>query len=112
GSAAALSEPRSVKPTFTVDVVGVYVIQLIVNDGMDNSLAVTTQVTAEVENSKPVAKVGVDRTTHPNVSIQLDGSASSDADGDLLSYAWVQTGGPNTAVLTNANTATPSFMAV
>ena len=112
GSAAALSDTRSVKPSFTVDVVGVYVIQLIVNDGTDNSLAVTTQVTAEVENSKPVAKVGVDRTTHPNVSIQLDGSASSDADGDLLSYAWVQTGGPNTAVLTNANTVAPSFVAV
>src|SRR5690606_31613142 len=66
---------------------------------------------AEVENSKPVAHAGSDLTNHPNVSVPLDGSASSDADGDLLSYTWVQTGGPNTASLTNANTVSPTFIA-
>ena len=45
-SSAALSDPTSVKPTFTADVEGSYVFNLIVNDGIANSDASTITVTA------------------------------------------------------------------
>ena len=44
-------------------------------------------------NHTPVADAGPDQTlNHPNV-VTLDGSASSDSDGDTLTFSWVQTSG-------------------
>ena len=40
----------------------------------------------------------------------LNGSGSSDPDGDVLTYAWAQTGG-SAVILSNVGTATPSFTA-
>jgi hypothetical protein len=37
GSAATLSDPTAVNPSFTVDVAGSYVVQLVVNDGTEDS---------------------------------------------------------------------------
>jgi len=42
--------------------------------------------------------------------IILDGSASLDPNGDVLTYKWVQTGGPHIDLL-NDNTANPAFIA-
>ncbi len=42
------------------------------------------------------------------LTVSLDGSGSSDIDGDALTYAWVQTAGP-AVTLTDANVAQPSF---
>jgi hypothetical protein len=47
GSTAALTGATTVSPTFTADVVGVYSISLVVNDGTVNSAPDTVTVTAE-----------------------------------------------------------------
>ncbi len=64
-------------------------------------------------NQSPVTNPGSDQTiTQSTFSlIMLDGSASSDADGDLLTYLWTfQQRPPNSqAVLLNADTVSPSF---
>ena len=47
GSQAALSSMTTTTPTFTADVVGAYVVSLVVNDGTVNSAAATTNITAQ-----------------------------------------------------------------
>lgn len=56
GSVAELSSTTDPKPTFTADVVGVYKVSLIVNDGKLDSVAPSVvTVTASISNSAPVA---------------------------------------------------------
>lgn len=63
-------------------------------------------------NNPPVALAGSDQNVAIGASVMLDGSASSDPDGDLLSYSWtLNAPGGSAANLTGANTATPSFTA-
>lgn len=59
-------------------------------------------------NTRPIAKAGTDRTATAGQVIVLDGSASMDADGDVLTYQWRQTAGP-VAELSNAQTVQPTF---
>jgi hypothetical protein len=57
-------------------------------------------------NQHPVANAGGNQTiTLPISSITLNGSASSDPDGTIVSFNWTQQSGPSTAVLATPNTA-------
>lgn len=67
----------------------------------------------ESQDYGPVAVAGTDRTVLEGDTVTLDGSSSSDMDGDSLTYLWslqsVPTG--STAVLDDAASVTPSFVA-
>ncbi len=91
-STATLSDPTLVNPIFVADKFGTYVIQLIVNDGTLNSLPDTVQISTV--NSKPVAKAGPNQTVLVGATVTLDGSGSSDVDGDPLTYKWSFTSKP------------------
>ncbi len=112
GSEATLSDPTLVNPTFVVDALGTYVLQLLVNDGTVDSLPDTVMVTAD--NIRPVANAGPDQ---PLVSVpqtvQLNGSGSSDADGNPLTFRWSFTSRPagSEATLSNPNLPNPTFIA-
>ncbi len=84
GSCASISSPEDVNPTFHVDKPGVYVARLIVNDGRLDSEA--SRATISTENVKPFADAGLDSTVPLEGMVTLDGSGSSDADGDQLEF--------------------------
>jgi hypothetical protein len=110
-SAAVLTSTTSLNPVFTADVAGVYVISLVVNDGKVNSDPVSVAVTASAQNLPPVANAGPEQVVSVAQVVTLDGSGSTDANGDELTYQWSLTTRPNTstAVLVNATTVGPTF---
>ena len=88
GSGAQLSDAASVKPIFTADVAGTYVVQLIVNDGKVDSEPKTVMIIVGPGNVVPTANAGPDQKVTVGDIVQLDGSKSSDLDGDALTFAW------------------------
>jgi hypothetical protein len=66
--------------------------------------------TTRTGNDPPVADAGPDQVGVAAGTIQLDGSASFDPDGDPITFQWTQIAGPAVA-LTGANAAKASFSA-
>jgi hypothetical protein len=113
GSSAVLSSATVVKPTFTADLAGTYIFNLIVNDGKVSSTAASVTVTVSVVNTAPVANAGTAQNSVIGALVTLDGSASSDANGDPLTYSWVFASKPagSGATLSSATVAKPAFTA-
>jgi len=64
----------------------------------------------EVVNEPPVADAGEDKNVVEGTTVILDGSGSSDPDGDIAAYQWTQTEGTAVA-LSDSTAAQPSFTA-
>jgi uncharacterized repeat protein (TIGR01451 family) len=75
-----------VQPVYTYARGGTYAVTLTVNDGEVNSAASTTTVT--VTNHPPVANGAGPYEVVKNQPLAFNGSASTDPDGDPLSYRW------------------------
>ena len=67
--------------------VGTHTVTLTVSDGIGNA---TDTVIVEVKNHPPIADAGDDRVILPDTYIKLDASGSSDPDGSIASYKWVE----------------------
>lgn len=111
GSTASLSDTNAAKPTFTPDLDGQYAINLTVNDGQNSSTADEVLITATTQNVAPIANAGNDRDVNTFEVVTLNGSNSTDANGDSLSYTWAFVSRPDgsSATLQNANSQTSSF---
>jgi hypothetical protein len=109
-----LSSTSVVSPTFTADLAGTYVVNLLVNDGKVNSSNVSAvTVTASAANSTPVANAGVNQTVATGATVTLTGAGSTDANGDTLTYLWALTTSPtgSTASLSSTTVVSPTFVA-
>src|SRR5699024_2354177 len=111
GSTAALDDTTTAEPAFTPDLVGTYTVNLVVNDGTFVSASDSVIITVlPVPNEAPAAEAGTDQSALVGAEVVLDGSGSTDPDGDTLTYAWtLTTPDGSTATLADATTATPSF---
>jgi hypothetical protein len=113
GSVATLTGGTTARPSFRADVAGNYVAQLVVNDGSLSSAAASVTITASVANTAPVANAGADALVSTGANVTLNGSGSSDANSDPLTYAWTLITRPagSMATLSNATGVQASFRA-
>lgn len=98
-------------PTFVPVVAGVYVLTLAVSDGtfVSNPDEVTVTV-SEIGNGAPTAAAGSDIEAVVGATVTLNGSGSTDPDGDALHFKWTQEPAPS-VFLEGVNTANPQFVA-
>jgi hypothetical protein len=108
GSSAALSGANTVAPTFTVDVAGTYVAQLVVNDGLASS---PSMVTLRTQLGRPTANAGPNQTVNTGALVQLNGAGSTDPNGLPLSYQWSLVSLPagSVASLSDSAAVNPTF---
>ncbi|MHC4790195.1 MAG: PKD domain-containing protein, partial [Planctomycetota bacterium] len=108
GPAVDLSDANAVGSTFVPLDFGLYVFELTVSDGVDDSFPDTVSIV--IVNQAPVADAGPDQSMSimPGL-ITLDGSGSYDPGDDLLTYLWQQINGP-AVELSSVNAVNPTFV--
>ncbi|MFC1751084.1 PKD domain-containing protein [Pseudomonadota bacterium] len=113
GSASSLISSATQTPSITPDLDGTYIISLVVNDGVTDSVPDTVNIVATpVSNTAPVANAGLDVIVYVGTTVFLDGSGSFDDDGDSITYQWSGISPPgSTATLFDNDTEYPSFSA-
>ena len=88
-------------------VAGTYEFELMVTDNGSLSAKDTMQVIVDAvvpTNHPPVANAGPDQTIIlPTNTVNLNGSASTDPDNNITSYAWTKISGPSSFNIVNAN---------
>jgi hypothetical protein len=108
-SAATLSNVNAIQPTFTADRIGLYRLQLIVNNGFLNSAPSTVEITTS--NLRPTANPGNSQSATINTLVNLNGNQSTDPNSLPLTYTWSLTTRPATsnATLSALNIVNPTF---
>lgn len=112
GSAATLIGANTASPSFTVDMTGNYVAQLIVTDSNYSSAPATVLITTT--DLPPIANAGSSDTVPlPGGLVTLNGTGSTDPLGLPLTYSWsfVTIPANSTAVLSNPIAVSPKFIA-
>ena len=112
GSSAALDDPSASSPFFVADKIGEYRISLVVTD-IHGSSSDPDEVVVSTQNSAPLADAGEDQAASLWDTVTLDGSLSSDPDGDPITFSWavVSTPSVSSAALSDPNVAKPTFVA-
>ena len=113
GPTVTLSSSTSVSPTFDAPLINsdqaILTFSLTVNDGAADSTPDTVDITVSNVNTPPTANAGADQTVDEGTAdIQLNGSGSTDPDGDTITYLWSQTQGP-TVTLSSSTSVSPTF---
>lgn len=114
GSHAVLSNANTATPSFTPDLVGSYVVQLIVTDTGFPALASAPQtVLVSSYNQAPTGAASASpQLPLVGQTVTLNSTGTIDPDNDLVSYQWVLTTKPagSTAVIVSPTAATASIV--
>jgi len=112
GNSQALLYSTSMTPMFNASATGIYVTKLIINDGIVDSDEDIVQVKVVSENSGPICDAGPDQIITTGTLVTLDGSGSTDVNGDPLNYSWDFYSKPegSNAILSNPHTVRPTFI--
>ncbi len=98
GVISPLDDPTSVQPSFIApDRPSLLAFTLTVEDNEGNT-ATDEVVVAVRDNLSPIALAGPDIVGEVGTEITLDGTESSDPDGEIVSYAWATVSGPSAAI--------------
>ena len=100
GSNAALINANTATPSFLADAYGTYLVRLIVRDPWTES---GDTITVSFANVQPVANAGTSQSARVGETVTLNGSGSSDANGDPLTFRWAITSFPTGSGATIAN---------
>jgi hypothetical protein len=103
-AAATIAVNSAVTATVSNLQEGIYYFSLTVTDNNGATASDTVKVTVNAAaNQIPVANAGSNQIiTLPANSATLSGGASTDPDGTIASYSWVQVSGPSTSVISPA----------
>ena len=90
---------------------GQYVVRVNAND-LTSTGTYNLGLECQSGNAIPIAVAGGDQSVSVGNTVQLNGGASNDSDGDTLTFLWTITSAPvgSTAVLGNATTQTPTLV--
>jgi len=113
----AITNAGAYSTTVTNLVQGVYVFTVTITDNSGATATANVSVTVNAPappppapNQAPVANAGTAiAITLPTDNAMLDGTASTDADGSIVTYSWTKTSGPSAYAITNASAASTSI---
>ena len=109
----SLSDPNTMQPTYTVaqgTKAGLlFIFKLVVTNNQGGSSS--DEVAISILNSPPIANSGPNKSTVIGSLVTFDGSASSDANGDNLTYNWSILSSPSgsSATLASSTSNQPTF---
>jgi hypothetical protein len=87
GPSIALTGADTATPSFTPTAAGPYTFELTVDDGFGGNG--TDEASVTVVNRAPIADAGGPYACKAGGSITLDGTGSTDPDGDALTHTWI-----------------------
>lgn len=107
-SDTAISMPEFTAPTLVE--AETLTFQLTVTDNENGSATDSVNITVNPVNALPTADAGTEQTVDEQTTVILDASASTDSDGNIARYAWLQSAGTD-VMLSDSTQVAPTFQA-